>query len=65
MCNRYDNDKRAHGRILDSKTSFVYDIINPIKNGVAVCKDGDEFNVKTGIAVAYAKYLGEPIPKEI
>jgi len=50
---------------LDVKSIIVYNVTNPNKNGVSTCKHSDVFNMDTGITVAYAKYLGEPIPKEI
>ena len=65
MFNRYTNDKNVQWRSLTEKTIIVYNTQNPNKNGFAVCKDGDIFDLEIGIAVAYAKYLGEPIPKEI
>lgn len=35
------------------------------KLGQSTCSATDAFNRKTGIAVAYARAIGEPIPKEI
>jgi len=65
MFNRYTNDKNVQWRSLTEKTIIVYNTQTPNKNGFAVCKDGDIFDLEIGIAVAYAKYLGEAVPKEI
>ena len=65
MFNKYMNDKNVKQRSLTEKTIIVYNTQNPNKNGVAICKDGDVFDLEIGIAVAYAKYLGETVPKEI
>ena len=68
MYKRFMYDERVNStRLMETKSIsiIVYNTQNPNKNGIAICKDGDIFNSETGIAVAYAKYLGETVPKEI
>ena len=43
----------------------IYDHCNGIKIGTAYPINGDVYDHKTGVAVAYAKALGEPIPSII
>lgn len=66
---RYQNatkDKRVHITYSTiDKVTFCIDLTSSYKLYVAKCRPTDIFNPITGIAVVYAKYLGEEIPKEI
>ena len=46
-------------------TTFIINETQPWKYGWSRRKAGDKDNARVAIAVAYARYLGEEIPKEI
>lgn len=52
----------ANSRRIGETTVVAVKWMNGIRMGVATPTNGDEFDVHTGIAVAYAKACGERIP---
>ena len=62
--NEYFNDSHASVPVDCGKLCFVYDL-RTNECGVARCSSQDEFDLKTGVAVAYARLRGEPIPDYI
>lgn len=60
--NRYDTDCLVVGKRTIVAT---YDEYNGMRIGTAYPIHGDEFDAKTGIAVAYAKAIGLEIPDYI
>ena len=61
---KYRNDNRVSS-ICRGNTTFVINETQPWKYGWSRRKEGDKDNARVAIAVAYARYLGEEIPKEI
>ena len=60
--NRYDTDSLVVGKRTIVAT---YDEYNGMRIGTSYPIHGDEFDAKTGIAVAYAKAIGIAIPDYI
>lgn len=60
--NRYDTDCLVVGKRTIVAT---YDEINGMRIGTSYPINGDEYDAKTGIAVAYAKAIGIAIPNYI
>lgn len=60
--NRYDTDSLVVGKRTIIAT---YDEYNGMRIGTSYPIHGDEFDAKTGIAVAYAKAIGIAIPDYI
>lgn len=52
----------ANSKRIGETTVVAVKWMNGIRMGVATPVNGDEFDVHTGIAVAYAKACGESIP---
>ena len=66
---RYSEFVREHNAehlIVGKRTIVaVYDDYNGVAIGTSYPIHGDEFDAKTGIAVAYAKAIGETVPDYI
>lgn len=63
--NDYIKDKHSNNMVNDNTTCVI--IFNGIqsKMGVAVCNKKDKWDLKTGVAIAYARAKGIEIPKEV
>lgn len=60
--NRYDTDYLVVGKRIIVAT---YDEFNGLRIGTSYPINGDEYDARTGIAVAYAKAIGIAIPDYI
>lgn len=62
----YSGDHLAHLKFCKDATIFIRHWINTDDDiGVAAPRHGDKYDRKTGIAVAYAKAMGEAVPDYI
>lgn len=63
MCDMYISHPNAESHIRESLTIVaVYNHYCGTRIGTAFPVNGDTYNAETGIAVAFAKAIGEPVP---